>query len=329
MHSLTTAATLRPLASQSFTVLCLSALPALASASCGAAFCSVNSQWTADSVGLEPGSSFDLRYEYIHQDQPRAGRDKVALGQLRRHHDEVETRNNNLLATFNHQFDASWGLSLTTPIVDRQHHHIHNHHGAQIHDRWNFTELGDISLVGRYQSSNFADTLRPSNTGVSFGFKLPSGQTDVRNGDGALAERSLQPGSGTTDLIVGAYYQQRLPAQGAAWFTQLQYQRALAEHEGFAPGHQLRFDLGYRQQLGERLSGLLQFNLVTKARNDGAEAEPADSGGQFAALSPGLAYAIGRQSQVYAFLQVPVAQYVNGVQLTADQSFVAGWSGLF
>lgn len=328
MHPLTTDATLRPLASKSLAVFCLSTFPALASASCGADFCSVNSLM-ADNVAFEPGSSFDLRYEYIRQDQPRAGRDKVALGQLRRHHDEVETRNNNLLATFSHQFDAAWGLSLTIPMVDRQHHHIHNHHGAQFHDRWNFTELGDISLVGRYQASNFSDTLRPSSSGFSFGLKLPTGQTDVRNGEGALAERSLQPGSGTTDLIVGAYYQQSLPALGAAWFTQLQYQRALAEHEGFAPGHQLRFDLGYRQQLGERLSGLIQLNVVTKARNDGAEAEPADSGGQFAALSPGLSYAIGRKTQIYAFVQVPLAQYVNGVQLTADQSFVAGWSGHF
>ena len=42
--------------------------------------------------------------------------------------------------------------------------------------------------------------------GLSFGLKLPTGEFDVRNAMGALAERSLQPGTGTTDLLLGAFY---------------------------------------------------------------------------------------------------------------------------
>jgi hypothetical protein len=38
---------------------------------------------------------FDLRYEFIDLDQPRAGRDRIAVGAIPHHHDEVETRNQN------------------------------------------------------------------------------------------------------------------------------------------------------------------------------------------------------------------------------------------
>ena len=42
--------------------------------------------------------------------------------------------------------------------------------------------------------------------GLQFGIKLPTGKFDVANDEGEVAERSLQPGSGTTDAILGAFY---------------------------------------------------------------------------------------------------------------------------
>src|SRR6476620_1254919 len=95
--------------------------PIAANASCGAAFCTVNTNWTSESAMTSAGSSFDLRYEYIKQDQPRSGTDKVAVGQISHHHDEVETLNRNLVATYNRTFESGWGLSVTTPIADRDH----------------------------------------------------------------------------------------------------------------------------------------------------------------------------------------------------------------
>ena len=54
--------------------------PALAMASCGAAFCTVNTNWTTQSALAAPEPSFDVHYEYIDQDQPMTGGDKVAVG---------------------------------------------------------------------------------------------------------------------------------------------------------------------------------------------------------------------------------------------------------
>ena len=66
-------------------------------------------------------------------------------------------------------------------------------------------------MLGRYQTS-FEDSeqLRLSFAGLLAGVKLPTGKTNVTNDEGAVAERTLQPGTGTTDLLIGAYFRQAL-----------------------------------------------------------------------------------------------------------------------
>ena len=61
--------------------------------------------------------------------------------------------------------------------------HIHNHHGAQIPETWNFTEVGDARVLGRRQwHAENAGAQRLDFFGLNFGLKLPTGKTDVRNG---------------------------------------------------------------------------------------------------------------------------------------------------
>jgi len=59
------------------------------------------------------------------------------------------------------------------------------------------------------------------------------------------------------------------------------------------------------------------------------DAEPEDSGQRLLFTSPGLSWNLGKKAQVYAFAQLPLYQAVNGVQLTARYSFVAGVSSRF
>lgn len=308
---------------------CAAAFPAAAMASCGSAFCTVNSNWTSASAMVDGGSSLDLRYEYINQNQPRAGSDRIAVGQIPHHHDEVSTANRNLLLTYTHTFNSTWGMVVTAPLTDRNHFHVHNHHGAQLPESWNYTEPGDVRVLARYQLPYLGDPAKPVTAGFTFGLKLPTGRTSVANASGSVAERSLQPGTGTTDLVVGAYYHQKLPQQGASWFAQAQFQQALNSADGYKPGHQLGFDVGYRHGLTDKLGLLLQANFLVKQSDSGVNAEPADSGGKYVSLSPGLSYAVSDTLQIYGFLQKPVYQYVNGVQLSADKSLVIGLSSRF
>jgi hypothetical protein len=307
----------------------LAAFAGPAQASCGSAFCSINTDWGAGTTGLTEGSTLDVRYENIRQDQPRAGSRKIAVGEIRHHHDEVRTSNHNLVATYSHTWASGWGISATLPFVDRDHLHIHNHRGAQLPEQWGFREVGDVRVTGRYQRYLEGSDAAPRMAGAFFGLKLPTGRTRMANGDGDVAERSLQPGSGTTDAIVGAIFHQQLAGSGAAWFAQVQLQQPLDSHDNFRPGAQLALDLGYAHPLTERFSGLVQLNGVAKRRDRGSEAEPADSGGRSLFLSPGLSYKLGEMFRVYGYYQHPLYQYVNGVQLTASRAVVVGVSTRF
>lgn len=299
-------------------------------ASCGSAFCFVNTNWSLQGVWTQPGPHVDLRFEYIDQDQPRQGTHDVAVGAVPAHHDEVRTINRNVLATLDYGFDETWGITAVIPVVDRSHTHIHNHRGEQIVETWNFTALGDMRVVGRYQTY-FGDMSneRAGFAGVTAGLTLPTGATDIANGTGALAERSLQPGTGTTQVVASAYYRQALPIVNSQWYAQAAVQVPLAESSGYKPGPQWAMDLGYRYDVNDALGVNLQLNYVWKGRDAGTEAEPQDSGGRTLALAPGMTWAWSPTAQVYGFVSVPVYQNVNGVQLTADWSVAAGISVQF
>jgi hypothetical protein len=298
-----------------------------AQASCGAAFCTINTSWNLQGAAVEPGWRIDLRAEYVKQDQLRAGNDDVAAGQFARHHDEVKSRNRNLLATLDYAVNNQFGIAATLPVVDRDHLHIHNHRGARIPESWDFTRAGDLRVQGRYQwSMDRQKDAGLEHFGLNMGLKLPTGQTHVDNAGGDRAERSLQPGTGTTDLILGAFYNRLLASQTSSWFVQGLLQQPLNRHENYEPGQRISADLGYRYEVSSRIGLLAQLNALFVERDRGAEAEPEDTGGKFVHLSPGATFAVTPGAQLYGFVQLPLYQYVNGVQLTSDWSATAGVS---
>lgn len=299
-----------------------------AHASCGAAVCTLNTAWEAQGVATDPGLRLDLRFEYIDQDQPRAGRDDVAVGEIPQHHDEIRTINRNWIATLDYAPNVDWGVSVQVPFVSRDHSHIH-HHGTppvEIFEAWRFNELGDVRVLARRRLAS-----GEVSHGITGGLKLPTGETDIRNAQGGAAEPSLQPGTGTTDLIVG-YYANSLRLLGntpARLFGQAHVQVALDESNGYRPGTQYGLDLGIAYPASGTWSGLLQLNVQIRERDRGAEAETDLTGGSFVWLSPGVSYAFGQSAQLYGFVQLPVYQRVNGVQLTADYAAAVGISYRF
>ncbi len=300
-----------------------------AQASCGAAFCTLNTHWETQGAWTGPGMRADLRYEYINQDQPLAGRERISVGAVPHHHDEVKTLNRNLVTTLDYSVTPTWGVSLQAPWVDRLHKHIHNHLGGKLPETWNISGLGDIKLIARHQLTSAADSM--NTRGLMAGVKLPTGQTDATNPDGDRAEASLQPGSGTTDVIAGMYVNgpMNFGTYLATGFIQAQIQAPLNVRAEFRPGNQYTLDVGMNYLFAPAWSGLLQINMHVKDRDRGANAEPLDSGASFVWLSPGVTYSLNRAAKIYGFIQLPLYQRVNGVQLTAGWSTAAGLSWHF
>ena len=133
----------------------------------------------------------------------------------------------------------------------------------------------------RLSSTEMRDPPTAGATGIHFGLKLPTGRFNVRNGDGEFAERSLQPGTGTTDALLGAFMTRSLPLKDLSWFAQGIVQVPLNTREGYRPGQRVTLDAG------------LRYDATADVRR-------------------------------YGFLQLPVFQYVNGVQITAHKAAVLG-----
>lgn len=299
-----------------------------ATAGCGTAFCSLNTDWSSHGAQAEPGGRFDLRYEFIDQDQLRAGTRKVGVGEIPSHHDEVRTINRNLIAAFDYTFNARWGIAASLPAVSRDHEHIHNHQGEAFHDSWSFARLSDARITGRYSFDRDSSSPGTGNFGIQFGIKLPTGQYELANAEGDIAERTLQPGTGTTDAIAGVFYSNS-SAGGTGWFADAALLAPVAERAGYKPGTRLGVDVGASYPWKNRLSLLLQVNAQWKDRDSGLNAEPEDTGGTYLHLSPGVDVSLGNKTRLYGFVQIPIYQYVNGVQLAADWSIAAGLSRRF
>ena len=283
-------------------------------ASCGSAFCSINTDWNAQTLWTENATQLDLRMEYIKQDQLRAGKDKTTASGEVGEHDEIETRNRNVIATLSHAVSSTVSLTLSMPVVSRDHSHIHNGVDGPELESWDFTQLGDVRASAYWRLD---EAQSPSDTvyGLVGGIKLPTGSTDQRNAAGEAAERSLQPGTGSTDLIIGGFASGRL--EQAGWFTQLRWQHAVSERQGFEPGDAVNLDMGMSYPIGA-VQALAQINMLWREQDRGVNAEPALSGGTFIYFAPGLLVPIGHDVQLYGLVQFPLLQDVRGTQLTAD-----------
>jgi predicted porin len=298
------------------------AVNSTARASCGSSFCSVNTQWESQGVWSEPGWRLGLRYEYLDQNQLRSGSDKVEPEGVPGDQttDELDTLNRNWLVSADYTVDAHWSVSLQLPYVDRDHRHVFND-VTPVTESWAITGLGDARAIATYQLP-----VNHGAVGLRLGVKLPTGGTEEVNADGVAAERTLQPGSGTTDAIAGVYYYRQLDGDATTLFTQLLWQQPHEAYHDYAPGEQIMVDVGLRYAMTLATSAMLQLNYHYKGRDHGAEAEPDESGARYLYLSPGVSYNFSPRLQGYGFVQLPLYQYVNGTQLTPDWSAVAGLS---
>ncbi|MBI5429152.1 MAG: hypothetical protein HY938_01705 [Nitrosomonadales bacterium] len=306
-------------------------------ASCGSSFCAVNTHWDTQGLVNDEGVRADLRYSYAKADTPRVGRSKLSNDPaLAAAGDEVEnlrTINQSLNLDLDYAFNPQFSVALGLPLVKRDHSHtIADGLGGGTVEQGDFSALGDIRVVGNYK---FESGSHHSGSGVRFGLKLPTGSTTWEFQPGATGERSLQPGSGSTDAILGAYYHQDLADSPWGWFTSAQIQAASSTRDEYRPGNETSLDVGAHYAMSPALTGLLQLNAQLKERDTGLNANP-HSGGKSLNLGPGLSYAVAAQTRIYGFVQLPLYQYANDDpagspygQLTAPWSLSVGVSQIF
>ncbi len=334
-------------------LLCLAtaccAVPATswACATCG---CTLSAD-AATGYSSVTGWRLNLEMDYIDQTQLRSGTSAAtpaaavnnpsnpALGG-----GEIEKQTINRYFTLGISYSPSsnWNFNLLVPYVDRD----HTTYGTQLApyapadtasdqiSSARISDLGDIKLLASYQG-----LLATHNLGLQFGIKLPTGEygTHVDFGSGpnigTPLDASLQAGTGSTDLILGAYYYQAV-SQNFDAFINGQYQGAVAHAQNqpgddFKPGNSATVSFGLRYEENPQWIPQLQINLSHKSADEGALADTTDTEGTVAYVSPGITVRVLNQFHVYGFVQVPVFSKLQGYQLFPHWSATIGGAYAF
>ena len=316
----------------------MSSADAGACASCG---CTLSSMEFSDVQGL----TFDLRWDYINQDQLRTGTGTISpvdASKIVNYNgpQEVEkyTRNNYFTLGVDYVITHEWGVDVQIPYIDRKHETLGTNSdgiiggpgGGQYTSHTD--SFGDVKLIGRYQGFT-----PQHNIGILFGIKLPTGShtltgtsTDPTAPGPVDIDRGLQPGTGTTDVIVGAFYNNIL-SENFGYFTTALFQAALDSNDQYRPGNGVNLNAGLRY-LSFPVRGVVpqvQLNFRVVDRDAGLNADTVSTGGTLLYISPGVTVPVTNQVSVYGFVQLPVYQNLNGVQLAPRYTASVGVRYIF
>jgi hypothetical protein len=318
-------------------------------ASCGQAFCPIETSTVTERPLLGHQLSINLVYEFIDQDHPYIGTSSARVGQIPRDHDEQFTRNSTYKLALDYGLTSRLTVGVLLPFLDRLHQHTAHEteenpgspDSVEIvnkTERWRYQEFGDMQVTARYLLLQPESPWRPS-LSLIFGAKLPTGRTGVDNGD-EKAELTLQPGNRSWDSIVGLSFVQSFSVATVRHETALApvFMTALGRFPvgvgkfGYRPGSEMFLNFGVAYPILRKLDLLAQVNFHYRDRDDVGHApgvEPADSGREEIFLSPGLRYHLTNELDIYGLVQVAAYRRVNGIQLTSDWNLTSGISYRF
>ena len=229
---------------------------------------------------------------------------------------------------FSYNFNRDWGVMVRIPTTNRT---LTTDTGAYAGiASFNSKDIGDIEIMGMY-TGFFKDM----STGLMFGLKLPTGTFTAPGLD-----RDTQIGSGSTDLMLGAFHRGLLSGDNAwQYFSQIMWRQPLlyqaaADPQGFFdgspgvvqtyyPGMQVDAAAGiiynnlYHVLGFDKITPLGQVIVSHRDHDTGTGADPYNSGFDRVMLSPGIEFtkvvdeANNRVIKVYFDIEVPVYYRAN------------------
>jgi hypothetical protein len=224
-------------------------------------------------------------------------------------------------------FNRSWGVSAEIPYDYRTFKTLGGADGTTLETlKWD--ALGDLRVHALY--NGFSPDL---SSGVDFGLRLPTGNF-THNDPWGDVDRDSEIGSGSTDLLLGAYHRGNLTSSGNwDWFVQGELDLPLLSQDQYRPGWELDSDVGIDYKgwsVGRvRISPLAQAIFSFRGSDSGANSSGgvnspplgvSNSGYQRLLLSPGIEFHI-HPVKIYADVEVPVWQDFTGNQLAAAIQF--------
>jgi hypothetical protein len=222
-----------------------------------------------------------------------------------------------------YMFNRNWGVMLELPYTFRYFKSVSD---AGPIKGFNFNSIGDIRIEGMYTGLS-----EDMSTGLLAGAKVPSGWWTYPH-----ADRDTQIGSGSTDLLLGAYHLGTFPSHLGElpltlrdrpfnWFAQAYYDLPLFTQGHSKPGREFDGALGAYYNVGsvgplKELAPMLTFLASDRVRDSLSRANPQNSGYTRFMVAPGAEIKLGIL-RLYGDVEVPIFQNFNGNQVTAPVLF--------
>ena len=270
--------------------------------------CGVFDVGTAAMIQTHPGAMIYLEDDYQDQNENWVG--SHAAPAANNTDKEIATHFGGVGLDYN--FNRDWAVSVKIPYWSRTFNTDIGSQGAPDVTAFRHSALGDVRLLGTYTGLSSDMT-----TGLSLGVKLATGDWTYSNFD-----RDTSIGTGTTDLLLGAYHLGGFSANDQLkWFVEGLYQRAFNTREGYRPGNEADVAAGLLYQgiqVGNTstLTALLQVIGSDRLHDSGINADPPNSGYHRVLLSPGLEADVGKW-KFYGDAEFRVYHYANAAPSVA------------
>ena len=256
---------------------------------------------------------YDFANQYInwHATQPSAAGNNT----------DKQINTNWVTAGAQYMFNHDWGAMITVPYEIRTFRTESDTNPNQI-NQYNHANFGDVRIWGMYTG-----LLEDMSLGLLAGFKLANGDHTYFNFD-----RDTSIGTGSTDLLLGAYKIGPLPSRIGKvnltfrerplnWFVQLQYDYPFLTTGNYTPGKEFDGALGLFYNYGHLgpLKELAPFFTVlgaVRTHDMGVESNEPSSGYDRLLLAPGGEIRMFG-FRLYSDVEFPAFIYANGNQLIA------------
>ncbi|MEO0039533.1 MAG: hypothetical protein RIS38_481 [Verrucomicrobiota bacterium] len=271
-----------------FSLLALGAYTEAQACPCGCVRVCVDNLADRPAATVSP-FTVDVRYDYV--DQNRRNNDA---------HAHFYAVHRNVTTTLETNLGGQvWSLAI--PRIDRT-ITTNSTNPNVVNTSQDINGLGDVAVSTRFKWSDYT---------VIAGVKLPTGADDLTL---TTSRRYLQPGTGSTDLMLAVRREYSADADHPWFFWQVGAQGAVAYDANFRPGTTLTGTLGARYDWTESLKFSLQTTAIRQFRDKNtmaaagftAYAEDLESAAFSTHVAAGLTYKLGAATSAYVFYSTPM-----------------------
>ena len=248
------------------------------------------------------GATAFLEMDALDQNQNWSGGSKAPSDQ----NSDKQIRTGFFTLGAQYMFSRSWGVEGELPYWSRN---FKTESGAGIGD-FTHSAVGDARVRAIYSGLS-----SDMSAGLTLGLKLPTGDMSAPDFD-----RDTQPGTGSTDALLGGYETGVHERWG--WFADAELDEPALIAAGYRPGAEIDGAAGaYARGWtigGVEVEPLAQAVASWRWRDSGPAADSADTGFRRLAAGPGVQVNAGLWG-AFATVAFPIDQYYNGNQLAAPE----------